>query len=156
MKKHFVNADESTHLNGFQASSKPAPPLWLIVLGCGLLWQSFAADVFVAPHGDDSSPGTREAPFATLNRALEHLTAFDVPLDEQHRRRVETPTDIRRTHNAGIQTRRIERRLGDPKRGSDGVSHVGRIMRRSVRPRSGTPPSHALPAVRPSTRCVRR
>ncbi len=37
--------------------------------------ESFALELFVAPEGDDSTPGTRERPFATPERARDELRA---------------------------------------------------------------------------------
>ncbi len=44
-----------------------------VVLACGL----GAAEYFVAPGGDDAAKGTKDAPVATLNRALQLATAGD-------------------------------------------------------------------------------
>ena len=40
-----------------------------VVIACGLALPCPGADLFVAPEGDDSNPGTEDKPFATLVRA---------------------------------------------------------------------------------------
>lgn len=50
---------------------------FLFALGFALTAQAFGAVYYVATDGDDSAAGSKEKPFATLNKANSVVTAGD-------------------------------------------------------------------------------
>src|SRR5690606_27799076 len=43
----------------------------IILFSLCITWAAYSAEYYVATHGQDSNPGTSEAPFATIERAIQ-------------------------------------------------------------------------------------
>jgi hypothetical protein len=48
----------------------------LVLLGWFVAASVHAADIYVAPNGNDSNPGTKDQPFGTLERARDEVRAL--------------------------------------------------------------------------------
>ncbi|MHC4758219.1 MAG: hypothetical protein ACYTE8_06155 [Planctomycetota bacterium] len=53
--------------------------VWCLITAFGI--QSFAADIYVSPSGDDSNPGTKESPLKTFQAARDKVRTINEDVD---------------------------------------------------------------------------
>ncbi|MGW6919609.1 right-handed parallel beta-helix repeat-containing protein [Kitasatospora sp. NPDC054939] len=100
------------------------------------------AEFFVDPHGDDNAPGTREQPFATLERAREAARAGDVVNLRAGFHRLARPLELTAEHS-GVTYQAYGWATGEPE---EAVVSGGRVVDGWVRGEDGVRRAPSGPA----------